>query len=310
MSWTSIRRASFASNELAARIAARVPAAASRPPTQGMLRYVIRRLLTAIPTLFVIVTISFFLMRVAPGGPFNQERASIPVVKANLERIYQLDEPLWQQYLHYLGDLLQRQFRPELQSSRLHRRRTVREWPAGFDPAWLDRAAAGARRRRRAWHHRGAVPEPSRRLCRDRPCHRRQHHSEFRHRATLSALFAPDPQSGCRSAAGAAALRQQDRPGVTLALPQIAVVARLMRGSMIEALRSHHIRTARALGLSDATSSSNMRCAARFCRSFPMPGPPRPALLTGSIIVEIDFRDTRALAAISSRPRSIATIRW
>ncbi len=64
-----------------------------------MLRYVIRRLLTAIPTLFVIVTISFFLMRVAPGGPFNQEHGLNPVVKANLERVYHLDEPLWQQYL-------------------------------------------------------------------------------------------------------------------------------------------------------------------------------------------------------------------
>ena len=49
-----------------------------------MLRYVFRRLLTAIPTLFVIVTISFFLIRVAPGGPFNQERGLNPVIKANL----------------------------------------------------------------------------------------------------------------------------------------------------------------------------------------------------------------------------------
>ena len=53
-----------------------------------MLRYVMRRLLTAIPTLFVIVTISFFLMRVAPGGPFNQEKGLNPVIKANLERVY------------------------------------------------------------------------------------------------------------------------------------------------------------------------------------------------------------------------------
>ena len=72
-----------------------------------MLGYVIRRLLTAIPTLFLIVTISFFLMRIAPGGPFNQERGLNPMIKANLERLYRLDEPLWQQYLHYLGDLLQ-----------------------------------------------------------------------------------------------------------------------------------------------------------------------------------------------------------
>ena len=58
-----------------------------------MLGYVIRRLLTAIPTLFLIVTISFFLIRIAPGGPFNQERGLNPMVKANLERLYRLDVP-------------------------------------------------------------------------------------------------------------------------------------------------------------------------------------------------------------------------
>ncbi len=68
-----------------------------------MLHYVLRRFMTAIPTLFVIVTISFFLMRVAPGGPFNQEKGLNPVIKANLERVYHLDEPLWMQYLRYLG---------------------------------------------------------------------------------------------------------------------------------------------------------------------------------------------------------------
>ncbi len=77
-----------------------------------MLRYVLRRFLTAVPTIFVIVTISFFLMRVAPGGPFNQERGLNPTVKANLERVYHLDEPLWKQYLFYLNDLLHGNFGP------------------------------------------------------------------------------------------------------------------------------------------------------------------------------------------------------
>ena len=87
-----------------------------------MLRYVFRRLLTAIPTLFVIVTIAFFLMRVAPGGPFNQEKGLNPVIKANLERVFHLDEPLWRQYLYYLQNLLQRRFRPKLQFAGFHRR--------------------------------------------------------------------------------------------------------------------------------------------------------------------------------------------
>ena len=77
-----------------------------------MLRYVLRRFLTAIPTLFVIVTISFFLMRVAPGGPFNQEKGLNPVIKANLEKVYHLNEPLWKQYLLYLNNLLHGDFGP------------------------------------------------------------------------------------------------------------------------------------------------------------------------------------------------------
>ena len=71
-----------------------------------MLGYVLKRLLTAIPTLFLVITLSFFLMRLAPGGPFNQEKGLMPVIKANLERVYHLDEPLWRQYLYYLNNLL------------------------------------------------------------------------------------------------------------------------------------------------------------------------------------------------------------
>src|SRR3954471_3741575 len=81
-----------------------------------MLRYVIRRFFTAVPTLFLIVTISFFLMRVAPGGPFNQEKGLNPVIKANLERVYHLDEPLWKQYLLYLQNLLQGDLGPSYTS--------------------------------------------------------------------------------------------------------------------------------------------------------------------------------------------------
>ncbi|TIO39261.1 MAG: ABC transporter, partial [Mesorhizobium sp.] len=77
-----------------------------------MLRYVFRRLLTAIPTLFVIVTVAFFLIRVAPGGPFNQERGLSPEIRANLEAQFGLDDPLWLQYLHYLGNLLRGSFGP------------------------------------------------------------------------------------------------------------------------------------------------------------------------------------------------------
>ena len=116
-----------------------------------MLRYVLRRFLTAIPTLFVIVTISFFLMRVAPGGPFNQEKGLNPVIKANLERVYHLDEPLWKQYLLYLRQSAPRRFRTELQSSRFHGRRIVPGRPAGLDPARRDGARPRAASSAASW---------------------------------------------------------------------------------------------------------------------------------------------------------------
>src|SRR5690606_29136955 len=71
-----------------------------------MLSYTLRRLAGAIPTIFIIVTLTFFMIRLAPGGPFDLERPIDPLIMLNLQRAYGLDQPLWQQYLTYLGNLL------------------------------------------------------------------------------------------------------------------------------------------------------------------------------------------------------------
>ena len=71
-----------------------------------MLRYTFMRLLQAIPVLFAVITATFFLIRQAPGGPFDAEKPVIPAVKRALEAKYNLDLPVWQQYTQYLGDLL------------------------------------------------------------------------------------------------------------------------------------------------------------------------------------------------------------
>ena len=77
-----------------------------------MARVIFRRIAWAIPTLWLIVTISFFLMRAAPGGPFDIERPLDPIVMENLRRIYQFDEPLWRQYLSYVAALAHGDFGP------------------------------------------------------------------------------------------------------------------------------------------------------------------------------------------------------
>ena len=77
-----------------------------------MLSFILRRFLSAIPTLFIIITISFFLIRLAPGGPFDLERPLEAKVMENLNRIYQLDKPLIEQYWLYLGAVMRGDFGP------------------------------------------------------------------------------------------------------------------------------------------------------------------------------------------------------
>src|SRR5271170_3397033 len=77
-----------------------------------MIRYFLTRLAGAIPTLLIIVTISFFLIRAAPGGPFDQEQALPPEIMANLQSAYGLDQPVWVQYGRYLKALAHGDFGP------------------------------------------------------------------------------------------------------------------------------------------------------------------------------------------------------
>ena len=74
--------------------------------------YVLKRLLGAIPTLAVIIVLAFLLTRLAPGGPFDEEQALPPEIKANLEAAYGLDQPLLTQYLRYLRGLASGDFGP------------------------------------------------------------------------------------------------------------------------------------------------------------------------------------------------------
>jgi oligopeptide transport system permease protein len=254
-----------------------------------MLRYVLKRFLTAIPTLFVIVTISFFLMRVAPGGPFNQEKGLNPVIKANLERIYHLDEPLWKQYLLYLNNLLHGDFGPsynlpDFTVAELFAKGLPISIQLGFSALILALALGGVLGITAALHQNKAadyaviaaatagstiptfVIAPLFQLC-------------------FALWLKWLPVGGWADGATV----NKIGPILTLTLPQLAVVARLMRGSMIESLRSHHIRTARALGLSDYSIIIRHALRGAILPIVSYAGPAAAALLTGSIIVESIF---------------------
>ena len=77
-----------------------------------MFTFIVKRLLQAIPVLLLVVTVTFFMVRAAPGGPFSAERAVPPEVLKHLNERYHLDDPLWKQYVDYLGNLLRGDFGP------------------------------------------------------------------------------------------------------------------------------------------------------------------------------------------------------
>jgi oligopeptide transport system permease protein len=254
-----------------------------------MPRYVLRRLLTAIPTLFVIITISFFLIRVAPGGPFNQEKGLNPVIIANLKRVFGLDKPLWQQYLTYLGNLLRGDFGPSYTSPDF----TVAERFAAGLPVSLQLGAtalvlalaigcalgvwAALRQNSATDYSVIAVATAGSTI------------PTFVIAPLFQLFFALTlkwfPVGGWNDGA----LVNKVGPVVTLMLPQLAIVARLMRGSMIESLRAHHIRTARALGLSDFSVVVRHAMRGAMLPIVSYAGPAAASLLTGSVIVETIF---------------------
>ena len=254
-----------------------------------MLGYVVRRFFSAVPTLFLIVTISFFVMRIAPGGPFNQEKGLNPVVKANLERQYNLDQPLWKQYLYYLNDLLHGDLGPsyvlpDFTVAELFRAGLPISIQLGASALILALFVGGAL---------GVIAAL-----------KQNQSGDYSVIALATAgstiptfVIAPLLQLSFGLALawlpvggwGGGGLRHKILPIITLALPQMAIVARLMRGSMIESLRSHHIRTARALGLSDLSVIVKHALRGAILPIVSYAGPAAAALLTGSIIVETIF---------------------
>ena len=254
-----------------------------------MLLYVLRRLLTAIPTLFVIVTLAFFLIRVAPGGPFNQERGLSPEIKANLEAQFGLDDPIWLQYFNYLKNLLHGNFGPSYNLPDF----TVGELFAQGLPISVQLGASALILALLVGSTLGVVAALNQNRI-----------SDYVVIATATAgstiptfVIAPViqllfgltwnllPIGGWNDGA----FLNKIGPVLTLALPQIAIVARLMRGSMIESLRGHHIRTARALGLSDWSVVVKHALRGAVLPIVSYAGPAAAALLTGSIIVETIF---------------------
>lgn len=255
-----------------------------------MLTYVLRRLLTAIPTMFVIVTLSFFLIRIAPGGPFNQEHGLMPEVKANLEREFGLDQPLWRQYAHYLNNLVHGDFgpsynMPDFTVAEIFRQGLGVSAQLGASALILALFVGGAL---------GIVAALKQNKVEDYAviavATAGSTIPTFVIAPLIQLMFALSLKLIPVAGWGGGAFVNKLGPIITLSLPQIAIVARLMRGSMIEAMRAHHIRTARALGLSSWSIVVRHALRSAVLPIVSYAGPAAAALMTGSIVVETVFQ--------------------
>ena len=261
-----------------------------------MFSYAILRLLGAIPTLFIIVTISFFMMRAAPGGPFDNQRRLPPEIEHNIEAAYDLDKPVYQQYFIYLGKLLHGDFGPSYKTKDF----TVTELIADGLPVTLRLGLtaivlaifvgmllgtiAALRQNRIADY--GVMSAAMIGIT----------IPTFVTAPILTlifgvygvTLFGYDlslPVAGW----GGGALRNMILPVIVLALPQIAYISRLTRGSMVEVLHSNYVRTARAKGLSNYLIVVRHALRAAILPLVSYLGPAIAGILTGSLIVEQIF---------------------
>ncbi len=254
-----------------------------------MFVYVVRRLLTAIPTLFVIVTLAFFLIRIAPGGPFNQERGLSPEIKANLEAQFGLDDPLWLQYFNYLKNLLKGNFGPSYNLPDF----TVGELFASGLPISVQLGASALALALVVGSVLGIIAALNQNKAADYTviavATAGSTVPTFVVAPVIQLLFGLTWNLLPIGGWGDGAFVNKIGPVITLSLPQIAIVARLMRGSMIESLRSHHIRTARAMGLSEWSVVVRHALRGALLPIVSYAGPAAAALLTGSIIVETIF---------------------
>jgi oligopeptide transport system permease protein len=261
-----------------------------------MLGYAFRRFLIAIPTLFVIITLTFFMMHAAPGGPFDSARRLPPDIEKNVQAAYDLDKPVAVQYAIYLGKLLHGDLGPSFRTKDF----TVAQligiglpvsmrlglsamalaillgvslgiWAALRQNSWADHAVMAAAMT--------GVTIPT-----------------FITAPILTLifgvyglhLFGHDitlPVGGWNGGA----LRNLILPVIVLALYQIAVIARIMRGGMIEVLRANFIRTARAKGLSEVRIVIGHALRPALLPLVSYLGPAIAQILTGSLIVEEIF---------------------
>jgi oligopeptide transport system permease protein len=252
-----------------------------------VLQYFLKRLGGAIPTLFIIITGSFFMIRLAPGGPFDRERVVPPDILKNLLRAYHLDEPLWQQYLRYLEGLAHFDFGPSFKYKDFTVAQLIAQgFPTSLTLGTMAMVAAlliglalgiwAALRQNSAVDYTAmgtamvgiAIPN-------------------FVIAPMLTLVFGL--MLGWLPVGGWGRASNFVLPVVALCLPQIAAISRLTRASMIEVLGSNFVRTARAKGMPERITITRHAIRAAMLPVVSYLGPAIAQIITGSVVVEQIF---------------------
>ncbi|MEW6485561.1 MAG: oligopeptide ABC transporter permease OppB [Pseudomonadota bacterium] len=254
-----------------------------------MLKFILRRVAEAIPTLFILITISFFMMRLAPGSPFTGERNLPPEVMANIEASYHLNEPIGEQYVDYLVKLAHGDFGPSFKYKDFSVNYLIGQaFPvsaslgmAAFCFAMVCGIAAGiiaALRQNTFWDYAvmgvamTGVVIPS-----------------FVVAPLLVLIFAITlkwlPGGGWNGGQWQYVLL----PMLALSLAYISSIARIMRSSMIEVMHSDYIRTARAKGMPMSRIVFRHALRPALLPVVSYMGPAFVGIITGSMVIESIF---------------------
>jgi len=254
-----------------------------------MFHFIGRRLLVAIPTLLLVVTLAFFMMRAAPGSPFDTDRRLSPEIERNVLAKYGMNKPLGAQYLDYLGGVARGDLGPSLK----YKDKSVLEilnenylvslklGASAIVLAALIGVSLGvlaALRQNRAVDY-GVMTVAVLGVC----------IPTFVTAPLLVLAFASKlgwlPGAGWNDGA----LLNMVMPVTVLALPQIAIISRLTRAGMVEVLHSNYVRTARAKGLPESRIVTRHALRAAILPLVSYLGPACAGLITGSLVVEKIF---------------------
>lgn len=254
-----------------------------------MLKFIIRRILEAIPTLFILITISFFMMRLAPGSPFSSEKNYPPEVIANIEAKYHLNEPLLKQYVIYLKNLAQGDLGPSFKYKDYSVNQLVKNaFPVSLKLGFISfifalvigiTAGIMAALRQNKWldyfimtFAMTGVVIPS-----------------FIVAPLLVLIFAIILRLLPAGGWNGGEVQYVLMPMVALSLSYIAGIARIMRGSMIEVLHSNFIRTAKAKGLPTYRIILAHALRPALLPVISYMGPAFVGIITGSMVIESIF---------------------